>query len=706
VDKTFDFDRHHFASKKFIPELDARTENQHKHYQFDRHRNQITCYNHNVSISCRYDHADRKVAETADFGDFRLTLAWTHYPDGRIKSLTRPDATTTEYKYDGSGNPTEIITPYGTIRYCDYREDRPAGVILPGGTETRFRYDRLLRITSITTTGPGGSVIQNISYNYDRHGNIIRKGTVGGDYAYEYDALSRLARVRLNGEVIEAYSYDDAGNRLTSHIANNWTYGGNNRLLGYGNTGYMYDEPGNTVRVKREGRIQNYVYDSENRLIQVNDSGNGPLVKYSYDPFGRRIRKEVFRNPLLKEESRGEGTVTYFLYSDEGLVGEYDARGKEVRAYGYRPHASWTTDPVYMVRDGRCCYFLNDHLGAPQVVIDENGKALWSARYEAYGTAHVNSDSTITSNLRFPGQYYDAETGLHYNCHRYYDPRTGRYITPDPLGPAGGDHNLYRYVSNNPVNKSDRYGLFHDDFDDYRDKRNRRWKNQFCRGPKSRYADTRGLYIEHTYVRPPGINDQVEHSREDVHRKWKFKGHGDMHGSQHFDWVKQDYGKHRPFMNTSTDSIWWFRFSIMDHFKTKEQCIKAINDAIITRDKDAFERAMHEFQDTFCHRDAKPWWDPWGPLWHLLSGSGPDEDMIKWEEANEETKKIIDKRVKTEKLTEQEQLECGYDNLYDKWINEVSKPHNQDELGDPTLKEAIKILQDEAEKKESDPHKP
>lgn len=710
MDKASDFDRHHFVSNGFIPDkssgtlpgLDARMEKQHNRCEFERKGNLVVCRNNNVSISCSCDHADRKTGETLDFGNFRLTMAWTHYPDGRIKSFTRPDGKTTEYIYDGSGNITEIITQYGRIRYCDYRGHQPGRLLFPGGIETRFRYDYLLRVNSITTTGPGGSVIQNISYNYDQHGNIIRKGTVREDYAYEYDDLSRLTRVCLNGETIEAYSYDGAGNRLASDIAGDWTYGAGNRLLGYGNTEYRYDGSGNTVRTDRDGCIKNYIYDTENRLIQINDE-NGPLVKYAYDPFGRRIKKEVFRNPSPKGERRDEGTVTYFLYSDEGLIGEYDAQGKEVRAYGYRPHTSWTTDPVYTVQNGRCCYFLNDHLGTPQIIIDENGKILWSARYEAFGTAHVNSYSTITSNLRFPGQYYDAETGLHYNCHRYYDPHTGRYITPDPLGLEAGDCNLYRYVLNNPVNKSDRYGLFHDDFNDYRDRMNR--GSNPPKGPESRYADTRSLYVENTWKRPPSINDQKEHSREEAQTKWNFKGHGDMHGSEHFDWVKQDYGKHRPFMDTSTESIWWFRFDPMAHFQTREACLDSIEKAIKARDKDKFERAMHEFQDTFCHRNRKPWWDHCGVLWHLLNGSKPDQDMIAWEEANEKTIRIVED-LKKRKLTEQERLECGYDNLYDKWINEKSKPHNQDELGDPTLKETIKILRDEAEKNESDPHKP
>ncbi|NDY43612.1 RHS repeat-associated core domain-containing protein, partial [Dissulfurirhabdus thermomarina] len=82
----------------------------------------------------------------------------------------------------------------------------------------------------------------------------------------------------------------------------------------------------------------------------------------------------------------------------------------------------------------------------------------WRAEYEAFGRAHVAPAARATCNLRFPGQYFDQETGLHYNWRRYYDPSTGRYITPDPIGLSGGV-NLFSYVQNNPINYIDPYGL-------------------------------------------------------------------------------------------------------------------------------------------------------------------------------------------------------------------------------------------------------
>jgi RHS repeat-associated protein len=103
-------------------------------------------------------------------------------------------------------------------------------------------------------------------------------------------------------------------------------------------------------------------------------------------------------------------------------------------------------------------YYLHDHLGTPQQLVKADGTAVWKAAYLPYGQAQVQL-GTVTNNLRFPGQYFDPETGLHYNWHRFYDPETGRYLSADPIGLDGG-MNLYNYTSNNPMNAIDPKGLF------------------------------------------------------------------------------------------------------------------------------------------------------------------------------------------------------------------------------------------------------
>jgi len=167
--------------------------------------------------------------------------------------------------------------------------------------------------------------------------------------------------------------------------------------------------------------VRNYLYDIDNRLVRVEDGSGSVIAEYYYDPFGRRLWKEV------------AGVRTYFCYADEGLVAEFDASGNQIKSYGYRPGSIWTTDPLFMEQGGRYYFYHNDHLGTPQQMTSVSGAVVWAAEYEAFGKAMVDASSTVTNNLRFPGQYYDEETGLHYNFHRYYDSGIGRYTSVDPL---------------------------------------------------------------------------------------------------------------------------------------------------------------------------------------------------------------------------------------------------------------------------------
>jgi RHS repeat-associated protein len=100
----------------------------------------------------------------------------------------------------------------------------------------------------------------------------------------------------------------------------------------------------------------------------------------------------------------------------------------------------------------------NDHLATPQKMTDSNGTVVWAADYKPFGEATI-AVSTITNNLRFPGQYYDTETGLNYNYFRDYNPVIGRYIEADPIGLKGGMNHLFTYVDQNPITFIDPEGL-------------------------------------------------------------------------------------------------------------------------------------------------------------------------------------------------------------------------------------------------------
>jgi RHS repeat-associated protein len=178
------------------------------------------------------------------------------------------------------------------------------------------------------------------------------------------------------------------------------------------------------------------------------EGGSGAVIAtHYYDPFGRRLWKEV------------DDIRTYFVYSDEGLVGEYDSSGSQFRSYGYKPGSNWTNDPLFLKVGSEYYFYQNDHLGTPQKLTAVNGAVVWLAKYSAFGEAIIDPASTATNNLRFAGQFFDAETKLHYNWFRYYDPNIGKYYQTDPLNILG-QKNRYLYVANQPLKLIDPYGLF------------------------------------------------------------------------------------------------------------------------------------------------------------------------------------------------------------------------------------------------------
>ena len=154
------------------------------------------------------------------------------------------------------------------------------------------------------------------------------------------------------------------------------------------------------------------------------------------------------------------GERTYFYYTEDGLSGEFDAEGGLVRGYLYEPNRGWQTRPLAMkVPSGAFYYYITDHLGTPQALINKNMQVGWSGKYGAFGelSAVVN---TVENPLRFPGQYYDEETGLHQNYMREYDPRLGAYTSQDPVGAFVTGANRYGYVGGNPVLRTDPTGEF------------------------------------------------------------------------------------------------------------------------------------------------------------------------------------------------------------------------------------------------------
>ncbi|MBO6558405.1 MAG: RHS domain-containing protein [Pseudomonadales bacterium] len=215
-------------------------------------------------------------------------------------------------------------------------------------------------------------------------------------------------------------------------------------------TSYEYDDNGNRIKKTETDLIPtstdtHYLYNTEERLTEVQDHNHATIASYYYDPFGLRLSKTT-----------ASGT-TYFLYNGEGLAAEYDASGNLIVEYHYGPNKPWMTDPLFKrSANGNYYYYQNGHLGTPQQMITKSGQIVWQGQYTSFGSI-IETISLEDNPLRFPGQYHDVETDTYYNYFRDYDPSLGRYIQSDPIGLRGG-LNTYGYVHQNPLIYTDPTG--------------------------------------------------------------------------------------------------------------------------------------------------------------------------------------------------------------------------------------------------------
>jgi RHS repeat-associated protein len=398
-----------------------------------------------MSATYTYDVLGRQLSKTVNYGPFSLSYAYEYYANGLKKSFTDPAGVKITYSYDDNNRLSAIDIPeVGPVTYNTYKWNSVSKMTLPGGSQIELAYDPLMRLTKKVVTNPQQKVLMDYKYEYSPVDNITKKVTEHGEYIYEYDKLDRLIKAINPQFEDENYTYDALGNRLTaSNVAEGGSYDANNAMLSYDGAAFEYLNH-NLVKKTKGNQVTHYGYNIGNQLADVKDGESQTLAQYAYDPFGRRLFKEV------------DGVKTYFLYTDEGLVGEYDKNGVEIKAYGYNPDSGWTTDPLFQKTSGSYYWYQNDELGTPQKLTDGSGNVVWEAFYKTFGEAQIET-ALIDNNLRFPGQYFDSETELHYNYLRDYDPSTGRYLQFDPIGLEGG-LNGYIYAQSDPVNLYDPTG--------------------------------------------------------------------------------------------------------------------------------------------------------------------------------------------------------------------------------------------------------
>ncbi|ARN20016.1 hypothetical protein A4W93_08865 [Piscinibacter gummiphilus] len=435
------------------------------------------------SARLRLDDMGRLLSQSIDYGGTTLSHGYTYTPAGKVRTVTYPSGNEVTLGFNAADRLETMELPgEGTIAVTSWNWLAPVTTVLPGGVTRETSTDGLLRPTSMRVKGSGQQTLFDLASKHSRVDQVLSKTltdmtTSGASRTevneYAYDDEGRLVQhVKdtggLSGRQTETIGFDAADNRiLHSAVSGTWVYDDDNRLLQRGDVRYEYNADGylSQIRTGTSGTpasIQRFRYDALGRLVQVRDGADQPIAEYAYDPFDNRLVKDVFRRngAALATPER-----TLYVHGEEGLLAEADGTGAVRAEYGWDPNSDWQTNPVFIRTRGtgdaadtfRYAYFHNDHIGTPLRATDKAGVVVWRADYTSDGVATLAAENQIESNLRFPGQYHDAETGLHYNLRRYYDPKAARYITPDPLG-IDGSFNLYGYAGADPINQTDPTG--------------------------------------------------------------------------------------------------------------------------------------------------------------------------------------------------------------------------------------------------------
>ncbi|MCC4598055.1 RHS repeat protein [Xanthomonas campestris pv. phormiicola] len=404
----------------------------------------------------RFGDLVRKV-QTTNGKVFVLRYAYTKA--GQLSRLTYPDGAAVDYVRNAQGQTTEVgVTPAGGTRQvllgnATYYPFGPvANWSYGNGRPMQRVLDQDYRPLAINDTRTDGL---STGFAFDPAGNLsvlTAAGNTAPVVSLDYDALGRLTAFKdgPTGTVIDGYSYDATGNRLSAKVntvTQSYTYPTtNHRLSAVAGTARTYDAIGNTLSIG--GTAQEFAYDATGRMSQAKRAGT-VVMKYGYNGRGEQVR-------------RVDKTNTYTLYDESGhWLGNYDANGATLQ------QAIWLDDlPVGVLAKNSVRYVQPDHLGTPRAVIDPvRDVAIWTwdLKGEAFGNTPPDQDpdkdgTAFVFDMRFPGQRYDAATGLNQNYFRDYDPATGRYGQSDPIGLNGG-LNTYGYSLQAPVDHSDAWGL-------------------------------------------------------------------------------------------------------------------------------------------------------------------------------------------------------------------------------------------------------
>ncbi|WP_291330216.1 RHS repeat-associated core domain-containing protein [Desulfovibrio sp. UCD-KL4C] len=306
--------------------------------------------------------------------------------------------------------------------------------------------------TKVFTIPNTGEEFSLLATERDDNGRIIYTGLAIDPQAvereYEYDNGGRLSKVICDNAIVEHYQYGKNGERLFVETSQTklrlFKYGQNMELLQAGEVKYMYDNQGRMVMKNDLGQVTRYSYLESGPLHEVH-LPDGRRIEYTCDPLGRRISKSI----------NGKVVEKYLWQDLTTLLAVTDGEGLHPKVFSYDEEVN----PVSMTYEGQTFFFAINQVGTIFMVADERGNEVKRIINDSFGNLLLDSGVSLDICLGFAAGLADKDTGLVHLGYREYDPAIGRFITPDPLGFAGGDVDVYGYCLDDPINFHDRTGL-------------------------------------------------------------------------------------------------------------------------------------------------------------------------------------------------------------------------------------------------------